>query len=285
MTSADRPQLISLAAELEREGQYNIAKLLRAAAESMTRREGFDTPPARAVADQAAELRQIAEAIADTPAGALSESLHRGAAALEDGRVAFIDETPDPRVCRTCGVVRNEPFELRCTHCGAWPSTALRVRPIYWMTETGPEESIDRLRVAPVSMERMLEGHDHTDLVTQQKPGDWSAHQVIEHLHFAQGVLRGRLDLLLAGGNPDLASAEVWKMEGDVDDTRALFAAYQALRGEIVGILEGVPADAWWNTGDHQEWGVVTLLEQVSYFANHEPTHLSQLEDALPAGS
>ncbi|MDH3540393.1 MAG: hypothetical protein OEP52_10375 [Acidimicrobiia bacterium] len=33
--------------------------------------------------------------------------------------------------------------------------------------------------------------------------------------------------------------------------------------------------------GLHEEWGRVTLLEQASYFANHEPTHLAQLADSL----
>lgn len=282
---AERSHLVALAAELEREGQYNVAKLLRAAADSITRREGFDTPPTRAASEQAQELRQIAEELASTPSAALSEALRNGASALDEGRVAFIEETPDPRVCRVCGFVQNAPFAERCPDCRAWPTTALRVRPIYWLTESEPKEAIDRLREAPDTIERILEGRGDEDLVTPRRPGEWSAHQVIEHLHFAQGVFRPRIDLLLSGGDPDLASAEVWKMEGDVADTRDLFSSYQSLRAEIVEILGGLPPAAWWNTGNHEEWGTVTLLEQASYFANHEPTHLSQLADALPAPS
>lgn len=274
--------LISLAGELEREGQYNIAKLLRAAAESITRREGFITSPTRVVAEQAAELRNAAEALTASPAGALAEPLRNAASALEAGRVAYIDETPDPRVCRVCGFVLNEAFTQRCPTCRAWPTTALRVRPIYWLGESAPAEAIGRLRQAPEAIEGMLEGHDNQSLNTARRPGEWSAHQVIQHLHFAQSVLRPRLDLLLAGNDPDLASAEVWKMEGDVTDTLDLFASYRALRTEILEILDDVSPADWWITGNHQEWGQVTLLDQVSYFANHEPTHLSQLADSLP---
>lgn len=44
--------------------------------------------------------------------------------------------------------------------------------------------------------------------------------------------------------------------------------------------LEQLPLADWWHTGRHQEFGVVTLRQQVSYFAAHELTHLSQI-DAL----
>jgi hypothetical protein len=34
----------------------------------------------------------------------------------------------------------------------------------------------------------------------------------------------------------------------------------------------------WWRTGQHEEFGNITLRQQVSYFATHEMTHLSQIE-------
>ena len=34
----------------------------------------------------------------------------------------------------------------------------------------------------------------------------------------------------------------------------------------------------WWRTGRHEEFGVVSIKQQVSYFASHELTHLPQIE-------
>ena len=73
----------------------------------------------------------------------------------------------------------------------------------------------------------------------------------------------------------------VWRMEQAPGDTAALFEAYRSLRNEIVEVLTEVDPEIWWNRGSHEEFGSVTLAEQASYFANHEPTHLAQLADAM----
>ena len=70
-------------------------------------------------------------------------------------------------------------------------------------------------------------------------------------------------------------------MERAAEDTGALFGAYRTLRNDIVEALTDVDPATWWNRGNHEEFGTVTLAEQASYFANHEPTHLAQLADAM----
>lgn len=42
--------------------------------------------------------------------------------------------------------------------------------------------------------------------------------------------------------------------------------------------LESIPLRDWWRIGQHEEFGTVTLRQQVSYFASHEITHLPQIE-------
>jgi hypothetical protein len=42
--------------------------------------------------------------------------------------------------------------------------------------------------------------------------------------------------------------------------------------------LESLPLADWWRTGQHGEFGVVSIKQQVSYFASHELTHLPQIE-------
>jgi len=50
------------------------------------------------------------------------------------------------------------------------------------------------------------------------------------------------------------------------------------LRKETIARLENIPLGDWWCTGQHEEFGVVTLKQQASYFASHEIAHFPQLE-------
>jgi ribosomal protein L37E/uncharacterized damage-inducible protein DinB len=273
--------LIGFAAELEREGQYNAAKLLRAAAEALLLRASTATTPPAEPADQANALIDLAEAMVGTSLMSLADPLRAAAHAIHTGRVALVDDAPDPFVCRICGDVSFDAGRERCAHCGRWATSRELIRPIYWIRESHPPEALDRLRGAPQTIARLL--GDPTDPAVRQSPaaGEWSAHQVLEHLHNAQQVFRGRIDQLAAGGEPTLTSVMVWAMAGEDGSTPELLADYNALRKEIVTRLEGLPSATWWNRGRHEEWGTVTLAEQASYFANHEPTHMAQLADAI----
>lgn len=51
-----------------------------------------------------------------------------------------------------------------------------------------------------------------------------------------------------------------------------------ASRTETLLEQESLPLSDWWRAGKHEEFGTVTLRQQVSYFAAHESTHLSQIK-------
>lgn len=276
----DPAELVALAAELEREGQYNIAKLLRAAAAALVTREGFGLAAPASGDDQAAALVDLAARLAGSPAAALAPALLASAEALRRGAVALAGEAPDPYVCRICGELFSGPLDVRCPVCGRWPTTAERFRAIYWLRESTPPEALAALRAAPAIIGSLVEGIPEERLQRPGPDGGWSAHQTLSHLHNAQAVLRGRIDQLVAGGDPVLESVMVWRMEGAATTFAALFGAYRELRSEILSVLDRVEPAAFWNRGSHEEFGRVSLAEQVSYFANHEPTHLAQLADA-----
>jgi hypothetical protein len=270
--------LVALAGELEREGQYNIAKLVRAAATSAVNRSAMKAQVPDSPGPQAESLREIAEGLADSNAAVLAAPLRAAADALDSGVVPLYADTPDPLVCRTCGFVALEHGEVRCPSCGRWWTSAERFEPIYWLRASNPPEALELLSATPSLIGTMLESGDPT---APGADGGWSAHQTLEHLHNAQGVFRGRIEQLITGDEPALASVLVWRMDGSATDTSALFDAYRSLRAEIVDVLSNVDAGTWWNRGFHDEFGTVTLAEQASYFANHEPTHLAQLADAM----
>jgi hypothetical protein len=274
--------VLALAARLEDEGQYNIAKLARAAADALGRRAAYQVSPPADPAQFAAELRQTGDrlsALGVSPA--LLAALERGATALDEGRVPLIDETPHPSVCRTCGQVALSEVMDQCPVCGAWPDTYQRFMPNYWFDALEPPAVLERLRRTPEEVAALLVGLSEEAMNRPPQGGGWAIRNVVTHLRDAQQLLDFRLDLFLQEEHPGLEAKAVWTWAAREEErpptVSDIFAAYRASRAETLAKLEAMPLAHWWRTGRHQEFGEVTLRQQASYFASHELTHLPQI--------
>jgi uncharacterized damage-inducible protein DinB len=275
-------QHLALASRLEDEGQYNIAKLARAAADALGRRAAYQAGAPAEPARLAADLRRAAARLSALGVGpALPAALERGAAALAEGRVPLIDETPHPFVCRTCGQVALGEVTEQCPTCGAWPDTFQRFMPNYWLDALEPFAALETLRRTPEDVAGLLAGLSEEAMNRPPEEGGWAIRNVVTHLRDAQQVFAGRVDLFLAEEHPVLETKAVWTWaarEEERPPTAAeIFAAYRASRNETLAKLEGMPLAWWWRSGAHQEFGPVTLRQQASYFASHERTHLPQI--------
>ncbi len=275
--------LLALASRLEGEGQYNIAKLARAAAEAMTRQAAFKLELPSKKDELVSEIERAVTALSALAVDEdLLGALKRGAAAMAEGRLPLIRETPHAYVCRTCGhMLLNEPAD-KCPTCGAWAATFKRFLPVYWLDALEPFAALQRLRQTPSDVEAFLEGLSEEALNQQPEDGGWAIRSIVSHLRDAQGVLSFRLNLLLEQENPSLESKAVFewatKEEEHPPTTQEIFDTYRASRQATVARLESIPLDDWWRTGRHEEFGTVTIRQQVSYFASHEITHFPQIE-------
>lgn len=275
-------ELLAAADRLEGHGQYNLAKLARAAADSLARRAAHALNLSPDPAGLAATLDRLA---AELPGHGLSDALAaalvRGAAAMSDGRLPLIDETPDPYVCRTCGELLMTPPTAPCPVCGAWPATFQRFRPVYWLDALGPRAALAQLAETPGVVAGLLAGLDETQLSRSADGGGWSMRQVVSHLRDAEGVLHARVQRMIAQDNPTLESLAVFAWAMSEDDrpatTTAIRQAYEASRRETLALLQGLPPEGWQRIGQHKEFGQVTILQQASYFSAHEQTHLAAL--------
>lgn len=276
-------ECLALATRLEGEGQYNNAKLLRAAVDSLCRQAAYQV----ATPDRPAELAERIQAAAGNLAelGTDSEllaALDRGAQALHSGRLPLIHETPNPFVCRTCGHILLEPPQEKCPVCSAWPATYQQFPPVYWLNAYHPLPALDRLRQTPLNVASLLIGLTVEQLITRPRNGGWAIHHTVTHLRDAQGVIDYRIDLFLREESPVLESKAVFAwaggQEGKPTTTEEIFEAYRASREGMLAKLRDVPLVDWYRSGQHQEFGSVTMLQQVSYFAAHELTHLPQIE-------
>lgn len=151
--------LLALANKLEGEGQYNNAKLARAAAESLAKRAAFKIELPSERGKLVGEIERAILALSDLGVNEdFLAAIKRGVTAMGDGRLPMINETPHAYVCRTCGhLVLNTPAE-KCPVCGAWPTTFKRFLPVYWLDALEPFDALVRLRQTPLAVAALLEG-------------------------------------------------------------------------------------------------------------------------------
>jgi uncharacterized damage-inducible protein DinB len=275
--------LFALASRLEGEGQYNLAKLTRAAADSLSRQAAYRLEIPTDKTDLSAKIKEIANALTNLEVNPnLVIALKKSADIMADGRLPLIDDAPHAYVCRTCGhLVLKQPVE-NCPICEARASSFQRFPPVYWLDVFEPLDALERLRQTPKEVEKLLEGLSDSLLNQQAKDGGWSIRNTLSHLRDAQGVFNFRVDLFLKEEHPTLEAKAVfaWAMqeENRPPSTFEIFSAYKTSRSDTISKLENLPMINWWHTGQHQEFGAVTLKQQVSYFAAHEVTHLPQIE-------
>lgn len=279
-------RLDALAQALEGQGQYNVAKLVRAAAASLVRSSAHRLEVGTGKDQLAEEARKVASELGELQLDSgLIEALLAGATAIEEGRLPLIEETPHPYVCRTCGRVELAEPDAKCARCNARPRTFERVPPVYWLEAMDPMEALDYLERTPEEYRELIEGRKDDQLSREVVEGEWSVRQLLTHLRDAQGVLDFRVNLLLEEDNPKIESKAVFEWATDNSDrpttSRDIFETYLNSRRKTLEVLEGIPLVDWWRKGEHEEFGVVSVKEQASYFATHELTHLPQLEFLL----
>ena len=272
-------QLLSLALRLEGEGQYNLAKIARAQADSMSRRAAWELNLPSDKTTLAADIERVAASLDDDD---LQAAFRAGASALTSGRLPLIQEIPHPYVCRTCGHLTLGGVPEKCPACGAWGGTFQWFPPVYWLEALEPTEALEQLRKTPLEAAALIEGLTEEAMNHPAEDGGWAIRNIISHLRDAQGVIAFRIDLFLKEENPVLESKAVFAWARDENErppsTREIFEAYHASRREMIAKLKKIPLADWWRTGQHEEFGVVSIKQQVSYFASHELTHLPQIE-------
>ncbi len=275
--------LLTLALRLEGEGQYNLAKLARAAVDVLCRRAAYQSFLSAESHDLVEEIERVTEALSRMDVGEeLPVAFHHGANALAEGRIPSITETPHPYVCRTCGHIVMGEVKGKCPTCGAWPDTFQWFAPIYWLEALDPPFALEKLRQTPQEVAALLNDLSEQAMALEPQDGGWAIRNILIHLRDAQDVLDYRLDLFSREEHPILASKAVWSWAKDEKEhppsTLAIFEEYKSTRAKILSRLESLPLKDWWRTGQHEEFGCVSIKQQVSYFASHEIAHLPQIE-------
>jgi hypothetical protein len=281
------PRLANLAIRIEGKGQYNIAKYVRATLDSLLRHAAFDQGYSTDTTSILADLTSIIRYLEDTGFDqGVVDRLRHGFQVMEQNAISKIPGFPTPIVCRRCGYIREQPqpgHQGFCPACAADFASFSIHRPIYWMREFDPIESLERLDQTPLTYRDRLSQIPTGNDDEKPSPGKWSPLEVIKHIRDAENVLHSRIKRMLAENNPYLDFQMVWDWADKPaasESITSIFESYLVSRVKTIDILRNTPLKDWWRTAIHEEFGPVTLIEQVSYFTAHEISHLRQLPPA-----
>jgi uncharacterized damage-inducible protein DinB len=138
---------------------------------------------------------------------------------------------------------------------------------------------MEALICGPDEVEDALKGLSEEQMTQPSQPGEWAIRDVLWHLLMAQSVFAARVEKMLVEDNPSLEGIAVWTIEGEESlSARDILARYRDSRMATVDQLKAMSPGDWWRTARHEEFVQFTILQQASYFAKHERSHLPQID-------
>jgi uncharacterized damage-inducible protein DinB len=273
-------RLVRVARGLEAGGYYNAAKLFWAMAFSEEIRASNEQGVPLEVDDLDAEMQTALDALGAAWANReLITALQYGRQAAREDRTIPWTEIPQVSVCRTCGDIALGQVPQRCPGCGARALTFREFPPVYYLEPLSPQHVMAALVSGPSEVENAVEGLSEQQMAQSSQPGEWAIRDVLWHLLMAQSVFAGRINRMLVEDNPSLEGVAVWTIEGEEPLSAGdILARYRDSRAATVEQLKAMSPGDWWRTARHEEFVQFTILQQASYFAKHERSHLAQID-------
>ena len=265
--------LVRLARSIEAGGHYNLSKILWslayadeiAASNRAGMLRGADLNDA--LSDVIAELKASGASVD------LMTVLEQGVDNLRSEQHGYLSPI---FVSRTTGDIyvgerptatpgHDDPLDLR------------EFSPIYYLDPLLPVDIIAALRTFPATISGVIEGLTDEQLTATPIPGEWSIKALLTHLDVAQGLLFSRAQQILNEDNPILMGVSAWLLTDSAISVKEIYDHYLSIRAQVLDLLTSLPAEQWWRSARHNEFGAMTLQTHVSYFTRHERSHLPQL--------
>ncbi len=281
---SETARLLALAERLQDEGQVNLNKLLEAAVYGRLHREAWKFRPLITTATMQAELRSALNTLKqDGLNPSLITALETGHGMMADRQIPLIEDAPDVFVCRVCGHAALGAVPDHCPDCGAWPGHARKFVGTFNGDNYEPVNPIEILALLASNaqaLETLVEGLSQEEMNRKPAEAVWAIHNHVAHFHGAHETLETRVQLMLTQKNPELMVLALYDLASQAPplSTTALLADFLDNRKRFVVRLEALPLQDFWRTGWHQEFGQITVIRQMAYMANHEQTHLPEIE-------
>jgi hypothetical protein len=149
----------------------------------------------------------------------------------------------------------------------------------------GDQDPLTVLRGTPAELRRAVDGPTLDELRRPERPGKWSAVQVIQHFADSDLVWAYRMRLVLGEDRPRLTGydQDLWatRLRYQAVDLGNALEQFEILRKLNLRLLEGLDSAAFERVGIHSERGEERLDHMVRLYAGHDLVHLRQLARIL----
>ena len=286
--------LVAAEAAVER-GQFNLAKVLRAAAHTQ-----------RTIAMQAARL-EIGEISAETLLKSIAFEIEQArdfnpaaASSLASIVVRSLDslaDNPDilekdvPIVimgCYNCGILLESSQVEVCSNCGALAIELEWFGPFYAETpehlgQLTPEQILTTLEQIPKQVRESITGVDEARLEAKPSADEWCAKEIIGHMFETELAFVERVRVILeSDGVPALPrSKPPWKLhEGkgyEAKSAENLLTQLETIRANTLALIRPLSSQEWVRQGTLMG-SSTSILDMGTWVANHDKGHLAQIK-------
>ena len=144
-------------------------------------------------------------------------------------------------------------------------------------------EIIERVKALPDRVAAEIEGLSEDELRRRPAEGDWSIKEVCGHLRDDSEVWRRRLYMMITQTDPVLPSydqeALVREHAYQDADIAAVLGDFKRFRLDMVENLSTLTRDSWERTGQHPDWGRLTIRQGMEMMVRHTEEHLDQVRE------
>jgi DinB superfamily len=147
---------------------------------------------------------------------------------------------------------------------------------------------LDALKAAPETLAGLLAGVSQ-EQARSSKGGDenWSVVEVVCHLRDAEEVSLQRTIAMRDQDIPQIIGydQEALARERSYRSTnlQAALAAFTAFRKQHLAVLAALRPEQWERTGQHNEFGRITIAEMIIHKTSHDAIHCAQIARQLNA--
>ncbi len=279
-------------------GQFNVAKVLRAAAHTQ-----------RALAMQAARqlvanmsAPELLQAIADElvqveAAPGLNETASQSLNHIVARSLTSLAENPDILEedvsiiimgCYNCGILVEASGLEICPHCGALAVELEWFGPFYAETsehlgQLTPENIVATLEQIPDQVSDAIEGVSEAILSRKPSLDEWCVKEIIAHMFETDMAFAERVRTILAADDvPALPRAKPpWKLhEGKGYESYSpeqLMAQMKKIRAESLALVRRLSPQDWVRQGTLMG-STSSILDLGTWVANHDKGHLAQIK-------
>jgi uncharacterized damage-inducible protein DinB len=139
------------------------------------------------------------------------------------------------------------------------------------------------LRFSAIIPRILFVTHSKKDTATRTAAkGQWSIHDVLDHLRASYDIISYRIYAALVRENPPVAAFDErqWAILAHYStlEFNASLETFSRLRDELLVTLQSLTPADWERTVQHETNGTMTLWTMMEHMVSHEEEHCEQIE-------